>query len=185
LIGGYLASRGEPFWCVSGGLAGVIAVAAGIDIYHPALAFVVAVAGGVLMVAVGHLLERFRIDDAVGAVAVHGAVGLWSLLALGIFAAGYPNIVGPDTSLAGQAVGALTFLALGFVPGWVCSKALALAGLLRIPAAAEQAGLDLSEIPASAFPEGIPPTPEPRIAATALAHTNGHGDLEAAEPVAR
>jgi ammonium transporter, Amt family len=171
LIGAYFASRGEPFWCVSGGLGGVIAVAAGIDLYHPALAFVIAVIGTVLMVYAARALERFGIDDAVGAVAVHGAVGFWSLIAMGIFAAGYPNVVGPDTSLGGQAVGAVVFLALGFVPGYVASKLLAVAGLLRVPPAVEAAGLDLSEIPASAYPEGIPATPEPRIAV--VASTNG------------
>jgi ammonium transporter, Amt family len=168
LVGAYIVSKAEPFWCVSGGLAGVIAVAAGIDVYHPGLAFVIAVIGSALMVFVAGLVERAKIDDAVGAVAVHGAVGFWSLIAMGIFASGYPNVVGPDTSLGGQALGAVLFLALGFVPGWVVSKALALAGLLRVPPAVEVAGLDLSEIPASAYPEGVPPTPEPRVAMPAL-----------------
>ena len=40
------SSRGEPFWTVSGGLAGVIAVAAGIDLYSPPMAFVIAIVGG-------------------------------------------------------------------------------------------------------------------------------------------
>jgi ammonium transporter, Amt family len=178
LIGAYIASRGEPFWCVSGGLGGVIAVAAGIDVYHPALAFVIAVAGALLMVFAAGVVERLKIDDAVGAVAVHGVVGFWSLIAMGIFASGYPNVVGPDVSIGGQALGAVVFLALGFVPGWVVSKALAVAGLLRVPPAVEIAGLDLSEIPATAYPEGVPPTPEPRIALAASAN----GQPAVAEP---
>jgi ammonium transporter, Amt family len=118
-------------------------------------------------------------------VAVHGACGLWSLLAVGIFASGYSNAVGPDVSLGGQAVGAVTFLALGFIPGWAVSKVLAATGLLRVPQTAEIAGLDLSEIPASAFPEGVPPTAVPRIEATALAHSNGAShDTPAPEPAA-
>ena len=36
--GGYFASRGDPFWTVSGGLAGVIGVSAGADVYAPTLA---------------------------------------------------------------------------------------------------------------------------------------------------
>jgi ammonium transporter, Amt family len=185
IIGAYLASRGEPFWCVSGGLAGVIAAAAGLDVYHPALAFVVAIVGGAMLPYVARVLERFRIDDAVGAVAVHGACGLWSLLAVGIFASGYSNTIGPDVSLGGQAVGAVTFLALGFVPGWLVSKALGVSGLLRVPQTAEIAGLDLSEIPASAFPEGVPPTAVPRIEATAVPHSNGAShDPAAPEPAA-
>ena len=50
-----------------------------------------------MMPFVGSLLEKRGIDDAVGAVAVHGAVGLWSLVAVGIFASGYPNVVAPRT----------------------------------------------------------------------------------------
>ena len=42
IIGAYMTSKGEPFWTISGGLAGVIGVASGMDLYHPALAFVVA-----------------------------------------------------------------------------------------------------------------------------------------------
>jgi ammonium transporter, Amt family len=111
---------------------------------------------------------------------VHGVVGFWSLIAMGVFASGYPNVVGPDVSIGGQALGAVVFLALGFVPGWLVSKALGVAGLLRVPRAVEIAGLDLSEIPASAYPEGIPPTAEPRVAAAAS--SNGRPDTAVPEP---
>jgi ammonium transporter, Amt family len=103
LLGAYMSSRGEPFWTVSGGLAGVIAVASGIDLYSPPMAFIIANVGGVMIPYGGKLLKRFRIDDAAGAVAVHAMVGIWSLLACGIFLAGYPSAVGgPDISLLGQ-----------------------------------------------------------------------------------
>jgi ammonium transporter, Amt family len=181
ILGGYLASRGEPFWSVSGGLAGIIAVAAGLDVYHPAVAFVIAVVGGLMIPYVGRLLERFRLDDPVGAVAVHGSVGLWSLVAVGIFAAGYPNVAGPDVSLWGQLVGAATFVALGFVPGWAISFALRKAGALRITPEAELLGLDLSELPATPFPEGLPATSPPRVGATAPVPVavNGRGEAPA------
>ncbi len=186
ILGAYLSSRGEPFWVVSGGLAGVIAVAAGMDVYHPAVAFVVAVIGGVLIPLVGRLLEKRGIDDAVGAVSVHGAVGVWSLIAVGLFASGYPNVAGPDVSLLGQLGGVATFAALGFIPGWVVSFAMAKAGVLRISAEAEAMGMDLSELPATPYPEGIPPTIGPRIAeygdlAPVVARTNGHTNGAVAE----
>jgi ammonium transporter, Amt family len=159
LLGAYMSSRGEPFWTVSGGLAGVIAVAAGIDLYHPALAFVIAIVGGAIIPYAGKLVERLKIDDAVGAVSVHGVVGVWSLLALGIFASGYPsNVGGPDTSILGQLGGIAVFAALGFIPGYACAWVLKKAKLLRSPAEVEILGLDLSEIPAAPYPEGIPAT---------------------------
>ena len=104
-------------------------------------------------------MERFKIDDAVGAVSVHGVVGVWSLLALGIFASGYPsNVGGPDTSIVGQLGGIAVFAALGFIPGYAFAWVLKKAKLLRSPAEVEILGLDLSEIPAAPYPEGIPAT---------------------------
>jgi ammonia channel protein AmtB len=161
IIGAYIASRGEPFWTISGGLAGVIAVGAGMDLYHPAVAFVIAMAGGVAIPYTGKLLERFKIDDVVGAVSVHMGMGAFSLVACGVFLSGYPNGDFPDVNLGGQLVGMVTFLALGFVPGYGISWALKKTGMLRIPAAVEHQGLDLSEVPATAYPEGAAPADPP------------------------
>lgn len=159
IIGAYIASRGEPFWTISGGLAGVISVASGADIYYPGVAFIIAIIGGALIPYLGRLVERMGIDDAVGAVSVHGGCGLWSILACGIFASGYPNVEGiSDTSFIGQAVCAAAFIALGFIPGYVLAWALKKMNLLRIPPEAEIAGLDLAHIPAMPYPEGIPVT---------------------------
>ncbi len=158
IIGAYIASKGEPFWTISGGLAGVISAGAGLDVYYPGLAFLIAIVGGFLIPYSGRLIERFGIDDAVGAVSVHGVCGAWSLLACGIFAWGYPNVVGPDTTLYGQAVSMVAFIALGFIPGYVLAWGLKKAGVLRVPAHAEVMGLDLAEVPSVPYPEGIPST---------------------------
>lgn len=164
VVGAYVASRGEPFWTVSGGLAGVIAVAAGIDVYHPALAFVIAVVAGFIIPSVAAFFEKRGIDDAVGAVTVHGVIGAYSLLVAGVFAWGYPNVGGfPETTLYGQAIGMLVFAALGFIPGYGLSLALKKLGILRTPEDIEVRGLDLSEIPAAAFPEGMPLTGVPEL----------------------
>ena len=48
LMVGYLVSKGDPFWTMSGGLAGVIAVSAGADVYHPSLAYILATSGGMV-----------------------------------------------------------------------------------------------------------------------------------------
>ncbi|WP_099024236.1 ammonium transporter [Mycolicibacterium palauense] len=159
VIGAYVMSRGEPFWTISGGLAGVISVASGLDLYHPALTFVIALVGGGLIPYIGKLLDRFKIDDVVGAVTVHGGMGLYSVVMAGIFLAGYPNTDGnPSISFWGQLVGALVFAALGFFPAYLVSLFLKKVGLLRIPAEVEEQGLDLTEIPATPYPEGIPVT---------------------------
>ena len=159
IIGAYLMSRGEPFWTISGGLAGVIGVAAGLDLYHPALAFIIALGAGGLIPYIGKLLEKFKIDDVVGAVAVHGGVGLYSVVMVGVFLPGYPNTDGnPSISLWGQLVGAVVFMALGFIPAYLVSLGMKKIGMLRIPPEVEAQGLDLAEVPATPYPEGIPVT---------------------------
>ena len=175
IIGAYLTSKGEPFWTISGGLCGVIGVASGMDLYHPALAFVIAFAAGAIAPFIGRLLEKFKIDDVVGAVSVHGGIGLYSVLVAGVFLHGYPNTDGnPSVSFWGQAIGALVFASLGFIPAYLVSLGLKKANLLRIPKEVEEQGLDLSEVPATPYPEGVPIT---------VMKTNGHVLVTAGEEV--
>ncbi len=164
IIGAYVSSKGEPFWTISGGLAGVIAVAPGMDLYHPALAFLIAVGGGMLIPFFGRLIEKFEIDDVVGAVSVHGGCAFYGLVVSGFVLWGYPNVAvdgfgtPPDINPLGQIGGTIVLALLGFLPGYGISKALKKANMLRIPSEVELAGLDLSEVPATPYPEGIPIT---------------------------
>jgi ammonia channel protein AmtB len=153
--GGYFASKGDPFWTLSGGLAGVISVSAGADIYHPSLAYILSFLGGGTAVWVGNWIEkRLRIDDAVGAVAVHGYCGFLGLFLVGIFGGGFPTGVNSiESSFGGQLVGAMTFLALGFLPGYAASWVLRKLNLLRIPPEVELEGLDIAEFGQDFYPE--------------------------------
>ena len=118
--GGYFASRGDPFWTISGGLAGVIGVSAGADVYAPTLAYLISMLTAVLVVYAGNWIEtKMRVDDAVGAVAVHGVSGFLGMLWVGVFAAGYPTgINNVESSIGGQLMGMATFLPLGFLSGY-------------------------------------------------------------------
>lgn len=153
LMAGYAVSKADPFWTFSGGLAGVIAASAGNDLYHPIQAMLV---GAVVVVIVYKLHfwveRRFKLDDAVGAVAVHGYAGFLGVCAAGILLWGYP--ASPDGLLGhaetwpvitpwGNFIGAvIMFFVLGFVPGFALSWALKKCNLLRIPYEVELAGLD-------------------------------------------
>ena len=158
IIGAWMFTR-DPFWMMSGALAGIIACASGLDLWWPPLAFAIGFAGGAILKPAATMLENMGIDDAVGAVTVHGTVGLWGVLAVGIFASGYPAIPGDagvaTTSLVGQAVGAAVMFACGFVPGYVLSLILRIVGVLRVDRDAEIAGLDPVKVPIAAYPEGI------------------------------
>jgi ammonia channel protein AmtB len=154
--GGYFASRGDPFWTVSGGLAGVIGVSAGADVYAPTLAYLLSMATAALAVYAGNWIEtRGRVDDVVGAVAVHGVSGFLGIIWVGVFAAGYPTGVNNvDSSIWGQLLGVATFLPLGFLTGWFASWLLKKMNLLRVPPEVEVAGLDTVEyVPDIYLPE--------------------------------
>src|ERR687896_1277065 len=124
--GGYFASRGDPFWTVSGGLAGVIGVSAGADVYAPTLAYLLSGVTAVLTVYAGSWIEnKMRVDDVVGAVAVHGVAGFLGVFWVGVFAAGYPTgLNNVDSSIGGQMMGILTLLPPCFFSGWVASLIL-------------------------------------------------------------
>ena len=73
---GYFVSKGNAFWTYSGGLAGIITASAGNDLYHPIQALIIGGVGTYLAYKLHFWVEnKFKIDDAVGAVAVHGYAG--------------------------------------------------------------------------------------------------------------
>jgi Amt family ammonium transporter len=153
--GGWFASKGDPFWTLSGGLAGVIAVSAGADVYHPSLAYLLSISGGMLAVWAGNYIEKkLRLDDAVGAVAVHGVCGFYGVFLVGIFAGGYPTgLANVESSMGGQLMGIMTFIPLAFIPGYVFSWILKKMNLLRVPPEVELEGLDMAEFGMDFYPE--------------------------------
>lgn len=161
IIGSWIMTR-DPFWMMSGALAGIISCASGLDIYYPAMSLVIAFGAGALLKPAANVLENMGIDDAVGAVTVHGTMGIYGMLMLGIVASGYPSALGEGvalTSFTGQLVGAIVFIAIGLSTGYVSSLVLKMAGILRVPEAVERAGLDTVKVPAQAYPEGIAVSP--------------------------
>jgi len=158
IIGAWMVTR-DPFWMMSGALGGIISCAAGLDLWWPPLAFAVAFIGACIMPISAKFFEKIGIDDAVGAVTVHGTLGAWGVIAVGIFAAGTPALPGDagvaTVSLIGQAVGLAVMFACGFVPGYVLSLILRIFRLLRVPEHAEIDGLDITKVPAQAYPEGM------------------------------
>lgn len=159
VIGAYVMSRGNPFWMMSGALAGIISVAPGLELYYPPLAFLVAFIGGCIIKPAATLIEKVRIDDAVGAVAVHGATGFYGVVMVGVFASGYPNAGdAPPINLGGQIGGAFVMALLGFFPGFAIAYVLKALGRLRVASSVEELGLDLAEIDTHPYPENSTPS---------------------------
>jgi ammonia channel protein AmtB len=147
LMMGYLLSKGDAFWTYSSGLAGIIAASAGNDLYHPMQAMIIGGIGVLIAYKMHYWVERrFKLDDAVGAVAVHGYAGFFGVFICGFVLWGYP--ASPNTDYAsinplGQFLGAIImFGVLGFLPGYIAAKIMNAMGALRIPREIELAGLD-------------------------------------------
>ncbi len=109
----------------------------------------IAAAGVVFMYKMHHWVERkFRIDDAVGAAAVHGYAGFFGVCIAGFMLWGYPSSPNPeyaDITPWGQFAGAnIMFWVLGSVPAFLVAKLLAKLSILRIPTEIEVVGLDIS-----------------------------------------
>ena len=147
MLMGYMVSDGDAFWTFSGGLGGIITASAGNDLYHPYQAFFIGVFGVWCAYKLHYWVERkFKIDDAVGAVAVHGYCGSIGVIVAGFLLWGYPS--SPDPSFArinplGQIAGFFILaIGLGFIPSYLVTGVLKKFGVLRIPPEVELAGLD-------------------------------------------
>jgi len=163
-----MVSKGDAFWTYSGGLAGVITASAGNDLYYPYQAMIIGGIGTAIAYKMHFWVEnRFKIDDAVGAVAVHGYAGFWGLIIAGFVLWGHPSS-GFEGYAAispwGQFIGAIImFWVLGFIPAWIVSKILHGAGVLRIPKEIEILGLDFGSMEEHAMKDR-------EVAATELQH---------------
>jgi ammonia channel protein AmtB len=160
IIGAWVFTR-DPFWMMSGALAGIISVASGLDIYFPSQIFIISAIAGIILKPCADFVESLGIDDAVGAVTVHGTIGIFGMLMLGVMATGYPALdaYAPEGTVAvsfvGQLVGSVVFILLGIVPGYIISAILKACGMLRVPDAVQLKGLDVVKVPAQAYPEGM------------------------------
>ncbi len=101
--GGYFASKGDPFWTISGGLAGVIGVSAGADVYAPTLAYLLSMLTAVLAVFAGNWLERRMLEHA-NPVHFPLALAASAGLAYGLWTRSWPWILGASAlALSGHA----------------------------------------------------------------------------------
>lgn len=152
--------RPDPGLSVNGVLAGLVAVTAPCAFINSQAAVLIGLVGGVIVCLATFLLERWHIDDPVGAVPVHLFNGMWGLLALGIFASGNPatdgwnGVAGPVTGLLygdsgqllAQIIDIVAILATAGGLSYVVFRVLNALHLLRSDPAAELQGLDVPEM---------------------------------------
>ncbi len=127
---------------VNGALGGLVSVTAGIDALTPTFTLLVTVLAGIIVVMTCDMLNRFRIDDVVGAVAVHGFCGAWGTLAVGLFFTGDMfNIERIVAQLIGIVVAFIWGVSMSYSVFWLVNKIFT----IRVSSVYEQRGLDVSE----------------------------------------
>ncbi|GAB5519134.1 MAG: ammonium transporter [Rhodothermales bacterium] len=137
---------------LNGVLAGLVGITAGCANLSPGFAILTGALAGVIVVYAARFIERF-VDDAVGAVAVHGVCGAWGTLAAGLFNAGdmfNMSIVGV------QLIGIAAAFLWTFPVSYIIFKVLDATIGLRVDSTLEKGGLDLHEHDNLAYPEFIP-----------------------------
>ena len=157
----------DPSMTANGLLAGLVAITAPCAFVAPWAACVIGTVAGVLVVAVVVWVERVaKVDDPVGAVAVHGANGLWGVLAVGLFADGkYGDglngvtggvkglFYGDAGQFAAQVADAITVVLFCSLMTIVFFTILKKTIGMRSDEEAEISGLDMPELGAMAYPD--------------------------------
>ncbi len=133
---------------LNGILGGLVGITAGADQMSPTNAIVIGIIAGALIVAGIALTDKLKLDDPVGAIAVHLVCGIWGTLAVGIFG----NLAGIDqliTQLVGiGAIGAFCVLT-SFIIIFILKKTIG----IRVSQSEEVEGLDLHEHGMDAYPD--------------------------------
>jgi Amt family ammonium transporter len=132
---------------LNGVLAGLVGITAGTASISFGGSIVTGLIAGVIMVFSVIALERVGIDDPVGAISVHGAAGLWGLIAVGLLSG--------DANVAIQLVGALAIAAWAFGTSFLVFKIIDATVGMRVTATEEHDGLDRSEHGGEAYPEFV------------------------------
>lgn len=152
LVGAILLSRlwfgkADLTMALNGALAGLVAITAEPLTPAPLVATLIGLVGGLLVVGSIVMLDKLRIDDPVGAISVHGVVGIWGLLAV--------PITNEDASLAWQLIGIVSIFAWVFVTSFIAWFALRATVGIRVSEESEYEGVDLDECGLEAYPEFV------------------------------
>ena len=128
---------------INGVLAGLVAITAGCNVVGPNAAIIIGLIAGVLVDIAVLYIDKLKIDDPVGAIAVHGVNGFFGALAVGLFATDGGLFFGGGTAmLATQALGVLVIGAFGFVLTFILMKIMQKTFGIRISKVEESAGID-------------------------------------------
>src|SRR5690606_19123892 len=131
---------------LNGALAGLVAITAEPLTPAPLLATVIGAVGGLIVVGSIVTLDRvFKIDDPVGAISVHGVVGIWGLLAV--------PLTNADATFGAQLLGMAVIFGWVFATAFIAWFVVKLTVGIRVSEQEEYEGVDLGECGLEAYPE--------------------------------
>ena len=130
---------------INGVLAGLVSVTAGCNVVGPTSAIIIGAIAGVLVDVAVVFFDKIKVDDPVGAIAVHGVNGLFGTMAVGFFAIEGGLFYGGGISLlVTQILGVITIALFSFTVTFIIMKFLKLTIGVRISSDDEVAGIDAS-----------------------------------------
>jgi Amt family ammonium transporter len=145
LVAKMLYGKADLTMILNGALAGLVAITAGPDTPTPLVATLIGAVGGIIVVFSIIGMDKMRIDDPVGAISVHGVVGLWGLLAV--------PLTNEDATFGAQIAGAATIFIWVFVTSLIVWGIIKVIMGIRVTEEEEYQGVDIVECGMEAYPE--------------------------------
>jgi len=142
-----LFGKADLTMTLNGALAGLVAITAEPLTPVPLAATLIGAVGGLIVVFSIITLDKLRIDDPVGAISVHGVVGMWGLLAV--------PITNAEASFGAQLIGLGTILGWVFVTSFMTWLIIKLIMGIRVSEEEEWEGVDIGECGLEAYPEFV------------------------------
>ena len=140
-----LFGKADLTMALNGALAGLVAITAEPLTPTPLAATLIGGVGGVIVVFAIVTIDKLRVDDPVGAISVHGVVGMWGLMAV--------PITNTDASFAAQAIGLGSILGWVFITSFIIWLLIKLIMGIRVSEEEEYEGVDVGECGLEAYPE--------------------------------
>jgi len=140
-----LFGKADLTMALNGALAGLVAITAEPLTPGGLQATLIGAVGGVIVVFSVLALDKLKIDDPVGAISVHGVVGIWGLLAV--------CLTNGDASLKAQLLGIVVIFLWVFISSLIVWSVIKLVMGLRVSEEEEYEGVDISECGMEAYPE--------------------------------
>tara|TARA_Y100001947_G_scaffold87864_1_gene74734 strand:- start:36 stop:2144 length:2109 start_codon:yes stop_codon:yes gene_type:complete len=148
LVGSFLIyKKPDPFYIILGPLAGLVSITAACNSVTSVLAIIIGIIGSIVAIITTEILNKFEIDDVVGAIPVHLAAGIWGTLAVGIFS----DLETLGTGLARfeqikiQLIGIVSIGLFSFIISFILLKTLNYFYPLRVSPIHEELGLNIAE----------------------------------------